>query len=150
MGLNSKGRKKRKKEKKTQTTKEREKKKKKEKKGKNDFVFDGSREKEPLILKRCFIQMAVAGIACWLERRTRGRNVSTSNPGRSGGEFSSPESTLCADSYSVSVPPLRVTAVARERPRSFCQKCMWQVTPKHAYTLDPTESEWAVYAAVQA
>ena len=25
-----------------------------------------------------------------------------------------------------------------------------QVTPKHAYTLDPTKSEWADYAAVQA
>ena len=24
----------------------------------------------------------------------------------------------------------RVTAVARKRPRSFCQKCRWQVTPK--------------------
>ena len=42
-----------------------------------------------------------------------------------------------------------VTAVARKRPRSFCQKCRWHVTPKHAYTLDPTKSEWA-YAAVQA
>ena len=27
------------------------------------------------------------------------------------------------------------TAVARKRPRSFCQKCRWQVTAKHAYTL---------------
>ena len=44
----------------------------------------------------------------------------------------------------------RVTAVERKRPQSFCQKCRWQVTPKHAYTLDPTESEWADYAAVQA
>ena len=44
----------------------------------------------------------------------------------------------------------RVTAVARHRPRSFCQKCRWQVTPKHAYTLDPTKSERADYAAVQA
>ena len=43
-----------------------------------------------------------------------------------------------------------VTAVARKRPRSFCQKCRWQVTCKHAYTLDPTKSEWADYAAVQA
>ena len=40
----------------------------------------------------------------------------------------------------------RVTAVARERPRSFCQKYRWQVTPKHEYTLDPTKSEWADYA----
>ena len=29
----------------------------------------------------------------------------------------------------------RVTAVARKRPRSFCQKRRWQVTAKHAYTL---------------
>ena len=43
----------------------------------------------------------------------------------------------------------RVTAVARKRPRSFCQKCSRQVTPKHAYTLDPPKSEWADYAAVQ-
>ena len=27
------------------------------------------------------------------------------------------------------------TAVARKRPGSFCQKCRWQVTAKHAYTL---------------
>ena len=44
----------------------------------------------------------------------------------------------------------RVTAVARKRPRSFCQKCRWQVTPKQAYTLNPSKSEWADYAAVQA
>ena len=43
-----------------------------------------------------------------------------------------------------------VTAVACKRPRSFCQKCRWQVTPKHAYTLDPSKLEWADYAAVQA
>ena len=63
--------------------------------------------------------------------------------------MSSPESTLCAYSYSVSVPAL-VTAVARKRPRSFYQKCRWQVKPKHAYTLDLTKSEWADYAAIQA
>ena len=28
-----------------------------------------------------------------------------------------------------------VTAVARKRSRSFCQKCRWQVTAKHAYAL---------------
>ena len=44
----------------------------------------------------------------------------------------------------------RVTAVARKTPQSFCQKCVWQVTPKHASTLDPTKSEWADYAAMQA
>ena len=45
---------------------------------------------------------------------------------------------------------LRVTAVARKGPRSFCQKCRWQGTPKHAHTFDPTKSEWADDAAVQA
>ena len=43
----------------------------------------------------------------------------------------------------------RVTAVARKRPRSFYQKCRWQVTLKHAHTLDPAKSKWADYAAVQ-
>ena len=42
------------------------------------------------------------------------------------------------------------TAVAHKRPGSFCQKCRWQVTPKHAYTFDPMKSEWADYSAVQA
>ena len=44
----------------------------------------------------------------------------------------------------------RVTAAARKRPRSFCQKCGWQVTSKHAYALDPAKSEWVDYAVVQA
>ena len=44
----------------------------------------------------------------------------------------------------------RVTAVARKIPRSISQNCRWQVTPTHAYTLDPAKSERADYAAVQA
>ena len=44
----------------------------------------------------------------------------------------------------------RVTAVACERPWSFCQKCRWQVTPKHVYTLGPSKLEWADYATVLA
>ena len=43
-----------------------------------------------------------------------------------------------------------VTAVARKRPWSSCQKCRWKVTLKHAYTFDPTKLEWADYATVQA
>ena len=35
-------------------------------------------------------------------------------------------------------------------PGHSAKKCRWQVTPKHAYTLDPTKSEWDDYAAVQA
>ena len=40
-----------------------------------------------------------AGIAQWIERRTRDRKVVGSNPYRSSGEFSSPGSTFCVDSY---------------------------------------------------
>ena len=74
-----------------------------------------------------------------MKRRTRNRNVACSNPGRNGGTF-----------FSWCPFHPRVTAVARKRPRSFYQKCRWQVTPKQACTLDPTKSEWADYAALQA
>ena len=30
----------------------------------------------------------------------------------------------------------RVTAAAHKRPRSFCQKCRWQITAEQAYTAD--------------
>ena len=40
--------------------------------------------------------------------------------------------------------------MACKRPKSFCQKCRWQVIPKHAYTCNPSKSEWADYATVQA
>ena len=68
------------------------------------------------------------------ECQTRDWKVASSNPGRSSGQifFS------------------RDTAVAHPKPRSFCQKCRWQVTPEHAYTLDPTKLEWVDYATVQA
>ena len=36
------------------------------------------------------------------------------------------------------------------RSQSFFQKCRWQVTPKHTYTLDPMKLKWADYATVQA
>ena len=44
----------------------------------------------------------------------------------------------------------RATAMARKRPRPFCHKRTWQVTPKHTHTLYPVKSEWADYAAAQA
>ena len=64
------------------------------------------------------------GIAQW--QSDRDRKVAGSSPGRSGGVFSSSESTFCADC---------VTALVRKRSRSFCQKCRWQDTAKHACTL---------------
>ena len=76
-----------------------------------------------------------SGIAQWLERRTRDRKVAGSNPCWSGGRiFFSRVNFLCWLLFRYPFHP-RVTAVARKRPRSFCQKRRWQVTAKHAYTL---------------
>ena len=44
------------------------------------------------------------------------------------------QSQLCALTLFRCLFHSRVTAVARERPRSFCQKCMWQITSKHTRT----------------
>ena len=91
-----------------------------------------------------------AGIACWLEHLTRDRKVVSSNPWQERGENFLLQSQLCVLTLIQCLFQPHVTAVARKIPRSFCQKCKWQVTPKHAYTFDPTKSEWADYAAVQA
>ena len=76
-----------------------------------------------------------SGIAQWLERRTHDWKVVGSNPCRSGGSvFFSRVNFLCWLLFRYPFHP-RVTAVARKRSRSFCQKCRWQVTAKHAYLL---------------
>ena len=76
-----------------------------------------------------------AGIAQWLERRTRDRKVAHSNPCWSGGGiFFSRVNFLCWLLFRYPFHP-RVTAVAHKRTRSFCQKRRWQVTAKHACTL---------------
>ena len=84
-----------------------------------------------------------------VERQTRDRKVASLNLSTIGrGIFSSRVNILC---WLIRCPfhPC-VTAVACKRPRSFCERCRWQVIPKHAYTLDSTKSEWADYVAVQA
>ena len=43
------------------------------------------------------------------------------------GEISSPGPNFCADSFRYLFHP-HVTAVARKRSQSFCQKSSWQVT----------------------
>ena len=69
--------------------------------------------------------------AQWLERRTRDRKVAGSSPGRIGGIKKILRGQLSVLTLiSVSVPP-RVTAVARKKSRSFCQKCKWLVTSNH-------------------
>ena len=76
-----------------------------------------------------------AGIAQWLERQTCDSKVTGLNPCRSDGRiFFSRVNFLCWLLFRYPFHP-RVTAVAHKRSRSFCQKCWWQVTAKHAYTL---------------
>ena len=85
-----------------------------------------------------------------VECRTHDQKVASSNPGRSSGRiFFCRVNFACWFLFGVRSTP-RVTAVTCKRPRSFCQKCRWQVKLKHAYTLDPTKLEWADYATVQA
>ena len=61
--------------------------------------------------------------------------VSAPSPGRSGGRILfSRVNCLCWLLFRYPFHP-RVTAVARKRSWSFYQKCRWQVTPKHTYTL---------------
>ena len=91
----------------------------------------------PSLIKKVDIESWIwgAGIAQWLERRTRDRKVPGSSPGRSGERISSRGSALCADSYFGIHSTPHVTTVACKRSRSCCQKCRWQVPAKHTYTL---------------
>ena len=76
-----------------------------------------------------------AGIAQWLEHRTCDWKVAGSNPcWNSGRILFSRVDFLCWLLFRYPFHP-RVTTVARKKSRSFCQKCRWQVTAKHAYTL---------------
>ena len=75
------------------------------------------------------------GISQRLESQTRDWKVVGLNPCRGGGRiFFSRVDFLCWLLFRYPFH-LRVTAVARKRSRSFCQKCRWQVTAKHTYTL---------------
>ena len=63
-----------------------------------------------------------AGIAQWLEHRTRDWKVAGSNPCWNGGRiFFSRVDFLCCLLFRYPFHP-RVTAVARKKSRSFCQK----------------------------
>ena len=89
------------------------------------------------LIKSCFNPQLCwgAGIAQWLEHRTRDWKVAGSNPCWNGGRiFFSRVDFLCWLLFRYPFHP-RVTTVARKKSRSFCQKCRWQVTAKHAYTL---------------
>ena len=75
-----------------------------------------------------------AGIAQWSECQIHDWKVAGSNPCRSSGRISfSRVDFLCWLLFRY--PFTHITAIARKTSRSFCQKCRWQVTAKHAYTL---------------
>ena len=65
--------------------------------------------------------------------------------GAVGDFFFFSELTLCADYYSESVLPLCYPSGAY-KILVILPKVQVAGTPKHAYTLDPTKSEWADYA----
>ena len=90
-----------------------------------------------------------AGIACWLERPTRNRKVVSLNPAGAAEEFSSPESTLCADSYSVSVPH-PVSPQWHVKDFGHSAKSAGGSLHLNTHTsFYPTKSEWVDYVAVQ-
>ena len=90
-----------------------------------------------------FRKSANSGIAQWLERRIRDWKVLGSSPARSGGRsFFSRVNFLCWHLLRYPFHP-RVTAVARKRSRSLCQKCQWQVTTKHTHTPYLCGFEWS-------
>ena len=92
-------------------------------------------ESSPYIYRDLSSSLLGAGIAQWLEHRTRDWKVAGSNPcWNSGRIFFSRVDFLCWLLFRYPFHP-RVTTVARKKSRSFCQKCRWQVTAKHAYTL---------------
>ena len=97
-------------------------------------------QKQKIIFSFFFI---VRFISVSVESRTCEQKVGNSNSGRSGRRIFFSRVNFCV------LTPVQcpfhpcVTAVGLKRPRSFFQKCSWQVTPKHAYTLDPLKLEWA-------
>ena len=62
------------------------------------------------------------------------------------GEFSSPESTLCADSYLVSVPPPVLPLWHVKDPGHSAKTAGGRLHQN----MHPKKSEWADYAAVKA
>ena len=68
------------------------------------------------------------------QRRIRDQTVVGSTESRQGFSFSESNISLCWPLFRYPFHP-RVTAAARKRSRSFCQKCWWQVTAKYACTV---------------
>ena len=81
-------------------------------------------------------------------RWTRDRKVASSNPCRSGGRIFFLRVNIVRWFGVRSTPVLPQWHV--KDPSHSTESARWQVTPKHAYNLDPAKSEWADYADVQA
>ena len=86
-----------------------------------------------VVLSVCFLGSRDSLLVeCW----TRDQKIVSLNPGRSSGRiFFSRVNFLCW--LLVDVFSILCYHMPHKRPLSFCQKCRWQVTPKHIYTLDP-------------
>ena len=93
---------------------------------------------ETVFLLLCLsISLWGTGMAQWLEHRTRDRKVPGSSTGRIGGKIFFSRVNFLSSLVFRYPFHTRITAVARKRCRSLCQKCRWQVTPttKHTRTL---------------
>ena len=91
----------------------------------------------------------MAGIACWQRAGLVVDRFASSNPGKSGGRifYFSRVNFLCRLLLGVRSTLVLLQWHVRD-PGHSVKKCKGQVTPKHAYTLDPTKSEWADDAGV--
>ena len=77
-----------------------------------------------------------------VQHRIRDRKVPIRYPPEAAGEFSSLKLSFCVDSYSVTVPP-QCYSTGTSKTLVILPKAQGSVTPKRAYTLEPTKSEWA-------
>ena len=84
-----------------------------------------------------------------IERQTHDQMVASSNPSRSSRNmFFCRVNFVCWPLFSGHLTPVLPQWLVKD-PSLFCQKLRWQITPKHANTLDPMKLEWVDYASVQ-
>ena len=102
--------------------------------------------------QRYIYMTSEAGIARWLERWTRDRKVASSNPGRSGGRiFFSRVIFVCWLLFGVRSNPVLPQWHIKDPGHSAKSTGGRLHLIMHEHPpFDPTKSEWADYAAVQA
>ena len=103
-----------------------------------------------MILKTCLLCIQLTKQryhSCSLCLHLHLEGFASSNPGRSGWRiFFSRVNFVCWLLFGVHSTPVLLQWHVKD-PGHSAKSAVWQVTPKHAYTLDPTKSEWADYAA---